>query len=74
MPEFRVRLDKKYLQRYAEGYLNDGLVATRGDELHADACERKIPVTHQQLATLERLVIDDGLSLIIAEDGTIRVD
>lgn len=74
MPEFSVKVDRKYMQRYAEGYLGDKLLADRGDHLQELACEQQFPVTHQQLAVLDRMILQDGITLVIAEDGTIRLN
>lgn len=74
MAELRITVDRKFVKRYAEGYYGDNLVATNGEDLLEAAFNREFVLTHQQITAVEKVISEpSGITLIIAEDGTIRL-
>lgn len=69
MPDVVFKIDRKFVQRYAESYINDELVATRGDQLL-----ETVLLTIGQAKALERIINGDGLSVVVSESGDIKLN
>ncbi len=70
MPDIVLRVDPKFMQRYAESYSEGALVTSRGDLLVESP---DIILTYKQGAALEKIINKHGISVSVDENGVLKL-